>query len=162
MRIDYLADHPDAAPLLAAWHHDEWRDLLPGWTLEQALAELRSHTGRRQIPTTFVAIEEDRLVGSASLLTADLDEWEHLTPWVASVYVVPDCRGRGVGRRLLARSVEEAHALGVDTVYLFTAGQEGYYARLGWAPLARARHHSHDVVIMRRLTEPGQVSPPPP
>ncbi len=161
MRIDYLADHPEAAPLLAAWHHDEWRTLLPGWTLEQATAELRSHTGRRQVPTTFVALDGDAVIGSASLLTADLDGWEHLTPWVASVYVVSALRGRGIGRRLVARAVEEAHALGVPKVYLFTAGQEAYYARFGWSPLARTRHHSHDIVIMERLTEPDAVSPPP-
>jgi predicted N-acetyltransferase YhbS len=148
VEIDYLADHPEAAPLLAAWHHDEWRELLPGWTAEQALTELQSHTGRRQIPTTLVALDGARVVGSASLLVADLDGWDHLTPWVASVYVIPERRGTGIGRRLVARAVEEAHALAVPVVYLFTAGQEGYYARLGWSPLARTRHHAHDVVIM--------------
>jgi predicted N-acetyltransferase YhbS len=152
MRIAYLADHPGAAPLLAAWHHDEWQALLPGWTREQALAELRSHTGRRQVPTTLVAVAGDRVVGSASLLVADLDGWEHLSPWVASVYVLPEYRGAGVGRRLVARAVEEARALGVAEVYLFTAGQEAYYARLGWSPLARTRHHGNDVVIMRLPT----------
>jgi predicted N-acetyltransferase YhbS len=153
MHIAYLADHPGAAPLLAAWHHAEWQALLPGWTHQQALAELQSHTGRRQIPTTFVALDGDRVVASASLLTADLDGWEHLSPWVASVYVLPECRGAGLGRRLVARAVEEARALGVPTVYLFTAGQEAYYARLGWLPLARTRHHDHEVVIMRRQTD---------
>jgi len=161
MRIDYLADHPEAATLLAAWHHGEWKDLLPGWTHEQALAELRGHTGRRQIPTTFVAVDQGRVVGSASLLAADLDGWERLTPWVASVYVIPECRGMGIGRRLIARAVEEAAALGVPQVYLFTAGQEAYYARLGWSPLARTRHHTHEVVIMRRPTG-AAITPPPP
>jgi predicted N-acetyltransferase YhbS len=161
MRIDYLVDHPEAVSLLAAWHHNEWRELLPGWTHDQALAELRSHTGQRQIPTTFVALEEDRLIGSASLLTADLDGWEHLSPWVASVYVVPECRGQGIGRRLIARTVAEAHALGVAAVYLFTAGQEAYYARLGWSPLTRTRHHSHEVLIMWRPTGDGSVNSPP-
>ena len=153
MHIDYLADHPDAAPLLAAWHHDEWKDLLPGWTHEQALAELRSHTGRRQIPTTFIAVDQGRVVASASLLTADLDGWEHLSPWVASVYVVPERRGMGIGRQLIARAVEEAAALGVPEVYLFTTGREAYYARLGWTPLYRATHHGRDVIIMRRPTD---------
>jgi predicted N-acetyltransferase YhbS len=152
MRIDYLADHPHLAPLLAAWHHREWADLLPGWSLEEAEDELRSHTVRRRVPTTFVALEDDRPVGSASLLQEDLDGWEHLSPWVASVYVVPAWRGRGVGSRLVARAVEEARALGVPTVYLFTAGQEAFYARLGWEPLARTEHAGREVVVMRRAT----------
>lgn len=158
MPIEYLADHPGTAPLLAAWHHDEWKALLPGWTLERALTELRSHTGRRQVPTTFVAVEGGRVVGSASLLAADLDGWEHLTPWVASVYVLPECRGRGLGRLLVARAVEEAGALGVPEVYLFTAGQEGYYARLGWSEFGRTKHHQREVVIMRRATGGGRAA----
>jgi predicted N-acetyltransferase YhbS len=152
VRIAYLADHLEAAPLLAGWHHDEWQALLPGWTLEQAVAELQGHTGRRQVPTTFIAVEAGQVIGSASLLAADLDGWEHLMPWVASVFVLPAYRGAGLGSRLVARAVAEARALGLPTVYLFTAGQEAFYARLGWAPLARTRHHAQGVVIMQRAT----------
>ena len=152
VELAYLADHLDLAPLLAAWHHREWADLLPGWSLAQAEAELHSHVNRRSVPTTFVALDGGRPVGSISLLASDLDGWEHLTPWVASVYVVPARRGQGLGRRLVARAVEEARALGVPAVYLWTAGQEGYYARLGWSPLCRAAPHGRDVVIMRRPT----------
>jgi predicted N-acetyltransferase YhbS len=161
MRIDYLADHPEAAPLLAAWHYREWEALLPEWSLAQALAELESHTGRRRIPTTFVAVEGGLPVGSASLLEADLDGWAHLTPWLASVYVIPEHRGRGVGRKLVARAVEEARALAVPTVYLFTAGQQAYYERLGWVPLRRVQHHRSEVVIMDRQTsaEPAAAVP---
>src|SRR4029077_14623252 len=120
-----LADHLELAPLLADWHYREWAGLLPGWSRAQAEAELRSHTGRRQIPTTFVAVEDGWPLGSASLLEADLDGWEQLTPWDASVFVAPAFRGRGLGRQLVGRAVEEAKALSVPVVYLFTAGQEG-------------------------------------
>src|SRR5437764_6950420 len=98
MEIAYLADHLVLAPILAEWHYREWADLLPGWTREQAVSELRSHTGHRQIPTTFVAIESGQPLGSASLLEFDLDGWEHLSPWIASVFVAPGFRGRGLGR----------------------------------------------------------------
>jgi len=153
MRIDYLADHPDLAPLLAEWHYREWAELLPEWSLTQAVADLKSHTGRRQVPTTLVALEDGQAVGSASLLETDLDGWDHLTPWVASVFVVPQRRGRGVGRQLLGRAVEEAAALRIAVVYLFTAGQEAYYQRLGWESWRRTEHHGREVVIMRRTTD---------
>jgi predicted N-acetyltransferase YhbS len=152
IRIEYLADHPTAAPVLAAWHHHEWADLLPGWSLEESLAELRTHTGRRQVPTTFVAVVEGRVVGSASLLTADLDGWERLSPWLASVYVLPEWRGRGIGRRLATRAVQEARALGIAAVYLWTAGQREYYARLGWEFFEWAQCHGRQVAVMRRAT----------
>src|SRR6266436_5129728 len=146
MRIDYLADHLEMAPLLAEWHHREWAALMPEWSLPQALAELQSHTGRCRIPTTFVALEEGQLLGSASLLESDLDGWDHLSPWLASVYVVPERRGQGIGRQLVVRAVEEARALAVPVIYLFTAGQQGYYERLGWEALERVRHRQSEVV----------------
>ena len=90
--------------------------------------------------------------GSASLLREDLDGWEHLSPWVASVYVLPEHRRKGIGRLLVAHAVEEARLLGVQTVYLFTAGQEAYYARLGWSALERTQHGHREVVIMQRST----------
>jgi predicted N-acetyltransferase YhbS len=86
------------------------------------------------------------------LLEADLDGWDHLSPWVASVFVTPEFRGRGLGRELVSRVVEEAKALGVTAVYLFTAGQAGYYQKLGWEPWQLAEHHGRDVLIMRRQT----------
>jgi predicted N-acetyltransferase YhbS len=153
MRIDYLADHLELAPLLASWHYQEWAALLPDWSRTQAEAELQSHTGRRQIPTTLVALQDGRLLGSASWLEADLDGWEHLSPWVASVFVIPEFRGRGLGRALVRRAVEEARALGVTVIYLFTAGQAGYYEKLGWELWQRTEHHGRDVVIMRRRSE---------
>jgi predicted N-acetyltransferase YhbS len=152
MRIDYLADHLEMSPLLASWHYEEWKSLLPDWSLAQALADLQSHTGRRQIPTTLVAIEDDQPIGSASLLQTDLDGWEHLSPWLASVFVTPAFRGRGLGRELVSRVVEEARELGVSVVYLFTAGQAGYYERLGWQPWQLVEHHGREVLIMRRQT----------
>ena len=152
MRIEYLADHLEVATVLAAWHYDEWKGILPEWSHEQAIAGLRSHVGRRQIPTTLVAVENDTVVGSASLLESDLDGWDHLSPWLASLYVVPECRGKGIGRELVRRVMEEAGALGLPCVYLFTAGKEPYYARQGWVTFTRTKHSGRDVVIMQRST----------
>jgi predicted N-acetyltransferase YhbS len=151
-RIEYLADHLHLAPLLATWHYHQWRTLLPEWSLDAALAELQSHTEKGGVPTTFVALDEGRPVGSVSLVADDLMGWEHLTPWLASLYVVPERRGQGLGKLLTKRVVDEARALSLPAVYLYTAGQEAFYEALGWSPHARTRHYGAAVVIMRRGT----------
>ena len=153
LRTDYLADHLELAPWLAAWHYQEWATLLPEWSLAQALADLQSHAGRCQIPTTFVALEDDQPLGSASLLVSDLEGWEHLSPWLASVFVLPDFRGRGLGGQLVGRVVAEAKVLGVSALYLFTEDRAAYYQRLGWEFFQSTQHHGREVVIMQRTIE---------
>ena len=150
MQIDYLADHLHFAPLLARWHYDEWRDLLPQWSHEEAMAELRSHTGRACIPTTFVALVDGQLAGSASLILDDFEATRNLSPWMASVFVMPEQRGKGIGRKLVERVVAEARQLQVPTLYLFTAGQEDYYRKLSWLFYQRADCAGHEVTIMCR------------
>jgi predicted N-acetyltransferase YhbS len=152
VHIDYLANHLDLAEQLAAWHVREWAELLPDWTVEEAAAELSSHTRCRAIPTTLVAIKDEKPIGSASLLVSDLDGWESLSPWLAGLFVVADCRGRAVGSRLIGRIVSEARALGNRHLHLWTAGQQAYYERLGWTVLQQGQCHGRAVVIMRRQT----------
>lgn len=152
MRIEFLADHPEAIEILARWHYSEWHQLIPDWSLEKARRELAEHTGRTTIPTTLVAIEGTEVVGSTSLLVEDLPEWKQLTPWVASVFVAPAWRGRGVGSRLVARAVEVAGQTGAATVYLLTPGQEAFYRRLGWSVVEVASNPKRRVTIMSRPT----------
>ena len=68
MQLDYLADHPEFVPVLAAWHHGEWARYYASWPLEQVTAELHSHTGRCQVPTTFVAVKDGRPLAEVTVM----------------------------------------------------------------------------------------------
>ncbi|MFO1353008.1 MAG: GNAT family N-acetyltransferase [Gammaproteobacteria bacterium] len=146
--IDYLADHLDWAPLLGAWHHREWRALMPDWSLAEAIAELASHTGRRMIPTTLVAVRDGEPLGSVSLLLEDLPELRPYSPWLASLYVLPAARGAGIGRALARRAMQDAAALGVTELFLFSAGQQGFYQKLGWTRRAEFDCHGQPASVM--------------
>ena len=132
MDIVYLCDRMPLAPSLAQAHVEAFGALLPDWTLAQAEEELRTHLLRRAIPTTLVAIEGDQWLGSVSLLQNDHEHIREFSPWLASLVVKPEVRGRGVGRVLVARCVDEARSLGVPTLYLYCTDAEAYYRALGW------------------------------
>lgn len=146
--IEYLANRPEYLIELAGWHHGEWGRLHPGDTVEKRAERMKAHLGKKQVPTTFVALADGEPVGSASLVGCDMEGREDLTPWLASVYVVPEYRRRGVGSTLVNRVVEEAQALSVETLYLFTWDQERLYARLGWSVLERTEYKGEHIVIM--------------
>ena len=152
----YLADHPGWGDVLARWHHAEWGALMPYWSEADARAEFASHTERHAVPTTLVALRDGVLVGSVSLVARDFEEWSHLTPWLASLYVMPAARGLGLGRELVRRAVAEAALLGVDRLHVIAAESESFYTRLGWSLMERVTLHGRRAA--RLMVEPGRIA----
>ncbi len=132
MEIAYLCDHPTFAPALAHAHVNAFGALLPDWTAEQALDELKTHDRRRAIPTTLIAVDDGDWLGSVSLLQNDHDDIRQYSPWLASLYVKPEARRHGAGRLLVTRCMEDAAALGIDRLYLYCTDAVDYYRALGW------------------------------
>jgi predicted N-acetyltransferase YhbS len=139
MRIEPIAAHRARVPTLAAWHHAQWGHLYSLWTYEVCRAELDEHAARAAgLPTTLLALDGEELLGSVSLVFEDAPELqEHGSPWLASLYVKPEARGRGIGAALARAAVARAAQEGVDELFLFTPEHRDFYARLGWRPLAR-------------------------
>jgi N-acetylglutamate synthase-like GNAT family acetyltransferase len=103
------------------------------------------------VPTTLVALEAGggALMGSVSLIVDDLEPWKgKYSPWLASLFVHPSFRGRGVGAELVRRLVDAAGEAGVRTLYVFAARSEAFYERLGWSTVERVEHHGYPSAIM--------------
>ena len=150
MRIEFLDQHPGLVPTLAAWHHAQWGDLYDHWTLDVARAELEDHAQRRTLPTTLVLLEGESLLGSVSLVLEDAPELcEHGSPWLASLYVVPEARGRGLGARLVREAVAKAAEQGIDELFLFTPEHAAFYEHLGWRRLVRTTLKGTAVDLMQ-------------
>lgn len=149
-RLEPLADHLDIVPTIAAWHHAEWGHLNPEFSLEARADRLRKRGTRSGIPTAVIALIGDEVAGSASLVEADMDSHPELTPWLASVFVAPEFRGRGIASALVGVIEDRAVEEGVETMWLWTPDQERLYARLGWETVAREPYRDLEAVIMRK------------
>jgi N-acetylglutamate synthase-like GNAT family acetyltransferase len=148
MTIEYLADHPDVLATLAQWQHSEWGHLRPGDTVEKRQARLQSYSNRDRIPLTVVGLEGSEVLGSASLVSHDMETRMELTPWLAGVYVGEQYRRRGIGAELVRRIMTEAGKLDIPLLYLYTVHSEKFYAALGWTLLERTNYREQKVVIM--------------
>lgn len=162
IRIESLVGKDDLVTRLARWHHDEFGHLYDAlvWNAELAAAELAAMAAGTTSDATWVALDcaasdGEALVGSVSLIASDdLAGFEHLTPWLASLYVAERARGRGLGAALVETALAEAAARGADHVHLFTAGQERYYLERGWRTIAHVAVAGREAAVMRRATSP--------
>lgn len=157
MRVALLQDHRGHIETLAAWHHGQWASLFEDWTLASASEELADHATRRSLPTTLVLLEGETLLGSVSLVFEDAPELDDFgSPWLASLYVVPEARGRGLGARLVQAAVAHAAGQGVERLYLFTPEHAAFYRQLGWRLIARSRANGTPVDVMMITVAAGK------
>lgn len=115
-----------------AWWKDRGTPLaaLGAW-VEELLSASR-------MPFALVAHDGADFAGTASVIASDLDERPQYSPWVAAVWVEPDFRARGIGRKLVARAAADAFALGVDPIYLCARESlHDFYAGQGWRAIER-------------------------
>ena len=146
-------DFGSCIPTVAGWQQQEFGYLSPAGTVEQRMERLSIARDRASLPISLVAFTEDQdLVGSASVTAATLTH-KHLSPWLSSVVVPAEHRGKGIASKLALAAVAEARRLGFDKIHLFTPRNEQLYARLGWATFDRTEINSVAVYLMMRDTQ---------
>ena len=151
-RIETTSGRPELAPIVAAWLVEAF-GYPGGRTPEQVAARILAPP--RGPEETFVLLEQDRPVGTASLAHDDLAARRDLTPWLAGVFVEPDARGRGYATALVRRVEAFAAAASVPVLWLYTWTAEPLYVRLGWRRVGLEQDRGQEVVLMtRRLREP--------
>ncbi len=148
MLLQHLVDRPECIPSIAQWYHDEWSYAHPGSTVEWRIAELKQRVTRNELPLTLVGIDGDDILGTYSLDLEDMDTHHHLSPWLASVFVNPNFRRRGIGTLLVQDAMERAKVLGIRRLYLFTPDQAHWYAKMGWGVLEETFFCAKKVTVM--------------
>ncbi|MGY2463199.1 GNAT family N-acetyltransferase [Vreelandella sulfidaeris] len=143
------ADDPHVS-LVAIWIFEAWGHLHRGLTQEQAIERVRAECGQGGVPSIFVAMQGETPVGTASLIADDMSIRREFTPWLASVYVMPEWRGQGIASGLVKRVEAEAIESGIRHFYLYTPDQQSLYRRLGWQDVEHLEYRGETVTVMSR------------
>ena len=146
-KILNLRDKPELLETLARWHQGEWSQLNPGETLEQRIIRMQPFLNGKLISNTYVAFD-DVLYGSAAIVESDMESRPDLSPWLASVFVIPDYRNQGIGSALVRHVMQQAQQGRIEKLYLYTADREAFYNKLGWRRIDEENYHGHEVSIM--------------
>jgi len=102
------------------------------YAAQKATSWGRSHLERHAL------VDRGDLLASAKLYTFDasLDGRGVRVAGLGAIFTQPTHRGRGAARELVERLLEHASARGAELALLFSEIGAGYYARLGFTPIA--------------------------
>ena len=150
MQLLNLRERPDAIALIANWHFTEWHALFPTRTQEDFAAELTQCLSPELLPQSWLLLDADQQIcGTASLLLQDMTTNQHLSPWLANIYITPAVRGRGLGQWLVQAVMAQAKSLGLQQLYLFTEDQSDFYQKFGWQHHHQEQYEGHWVYVMQ-------------
>ncbi|WP_423823735.1 GNAT family N-acetyltransferase [Salinisphaera sp. SPP-AMP-43] len=148
--IERLHANAPQLAVISGWTYDMWGDLHPEKGPMEWFAENQKNCSPAGVPSVFVASRQGQPVGTASLVSQDMNARPELTPWLASVYVVPEARGQGIASALVQRVEREARHAGVERLYLYTPDQQRLYQRLGWQAQEHLEYRGEHVTLMTR------------
>jgi GNAT superfamily N-acetyltransferase len=138
IRISRMSRTGEAVPLIEAQYR-EHRISMGGARLRSALQSLVRGRG-----LVLLARSGKLAAGVAAVSWSWTVERGGRTAWLDELYVVPELRGRGVGRRLLLRALAEARRAGCKSMELEVVRGHGRAARLylreRFARLPRTRY----------------------
>lgn len=120
-RLAEIADAGEVARLLRQFNAEYDDPAPPQDVLAQRVAELIGPEG----DTGVVLLEEDGAIVGLAVLRFRRSLWEpDLEAYLAELYVVPDLRGSGRGRRLLGDAMAYAHERGAAYLDLATTSAD--------------------------------------
>lgn len=152
LEIADLADRSDLIPLCAEWNHGEWGEF-SGASIEATATAFHDIAHARDGQAGRVALWNGEAAGFALLIHNDLDTHPHLKPWVASVFVAPAHRGKGIARSLVGAIEDAAARFGYREAYLFTEKPD-LYRKIGWRYFEPLDGRYAGMLILRREIAP--------
>ncbi len=120
MEIFDLKDKLSYLKQVMTLEYEEWADLPNDHKEERIQKKIQFYYDYMNEPDycKLILLDQDTLIGFISLFPKDGEE--DLSPWYATMYVVPEYRGMGYSKLLNDALIEEAKNRGIPTLYLKT------------------------------------------
>jgi len=125
LKIELLADHPDALHTLKKLFESEWE---PYYGIEgpgDAETDINISANRAELPIAVVAIVDGNVCGTAALKMESVTTYPDYFPWLAGLLVAPEYRRKGIGEQLIMEIEKLAQQLGYKEIYVGTGEKSG-------------------------------------
>jgi len=114
-------------------HFNHWVKFSPAMDLEHTIDKFKNlYANNDEIPFGIATIENDKVIGFCVLQKERLDKYPHFSPWITSMLIFEEFRGKGFGKKMVAEALNWFSLLGYKKVYLWTDQTPGFYKNLGF------------------------------
>ena len=125
---DSLADHKEYIDTVVNWI---WSEFGNENNYDFFESIIKNSLIKNKLPLTFIALEDNELVGTIGLWRSDLMSRQDLFPWLSALFVKENFRGKRIGQKLQNFLVEYCKKAGFTELFLYT-DICGYYEKTGW------------------------------
>jgi GNAT superfamily N-acetyltransferase len=133
IKVEFLEDHPDMIPILANYFRSEWLGYYGPDGSADALNDITSLCNNSKLPICLVALKGNSFCGSVALRQKSASH-QHLSPWLTSLYVVPESRRQGVGTKLINAIERLSQDMGYITIFARSATAVDFFLKNNWVP----------------------------
>lgn len=154
LTFDYLKNHPELVHTCAQWSFNQWGKYTPQRTLQDFIESRKAYLNDDILPLTILAFDGQKPIGMVSLAKSK-DICPDLLPWLSTIYVTPEYRGRGIGSLLQKKICDKAREMGYKKIYCYTSDSTviPWYEKLNWHKKSIEWLHNHYVTVMEKDLE---------
>jgi GNAT superfamily N-acetyltransferase len=150
-KIGYLADHPEALPVLERLFQAEWPSYYGVGGPGNAHQDLVAYSTRKQLPVGLVAFVDSEPCGVVALKSDSITTHKHLSPWVGGGMVAPQYRRQGIGSHMASAIEAVARDLGFNVIYSGTSTANSLLIREGWQFIELVQYNGEEVSIYEKV-----------
>lgn len=142
LTIEHLADHKEHIDTVVNWI---WNEFGNENDYEFFKSIIKNSLIKNKLPLTFIALEDNELVGTIGLWRSDLMSRQDLFPWLSALFVKENFRGKRIGQKLQNFLIEYCREVGFTELFLYT-DICNYYEKTGWKYLEDGIEHSGEYI----------------
>ncbi|MFQ5469715.1 MAG: GNAT family N-acetyltransferase [Gammaproteobacteria bacterium] len=154
LKIELLADHPEALPILKELFESEWGPYYGETGPGEAEVDLKESANRSVLPIAQVAVVEGNICGTAALKMSSVTIYPDYFPWLAGLLVDPAYRRQGIGERLISATENLAKQLGFEEIYIGTGEKSGVSETVlttrKWELISKSEYFVSEVKVFKK------------
>ncbi len=114
------------------------------WVAGAHLADLLENNSFTDWESAFAAIDGKRIVGFCTFMKTDYYPDNRYYPWISTVFVDEDHRGRRISQHMIEAVIEYARGCQFSQVYI-PSDMTGFYEKYGFEKIGELENYGGDV-----------------